>query len=104
MKEKELEKQHKMTFDELKRVNEEGHEFWFARDLQKALNYASWNKFNSVIEKAKEACENSEQTVDDHFSHLGKMVSIGFIGKLNYKLFVEMYEMVPACVVTGGLS
>jgi DNA-damage-inducible protein D len=77
MKENTLEEQHKKTFDDLKHINEAGQEFWYARDLQKALDYGSWNKFNNVIEKAKEACQNSKQILDNHFSRVGKMVSLG---------------------------
>lgn len=77
MKEKELEKQHKKTFDDLKHINENGQEFWYARDLQTALDYSRWEKFFPVIEKARKACINSGQTVDNHFHHVVKMVTIG---------------------------
>lgn len=52
-------------------------EFWYARDLQKLLDYQSWDKFQNVIEKAKKACENSKVEVSDHFRQVGKMVTIG---------------------------
>lgn len=77
MKVKELERQHKKTFDELKHVNENGQEFWCARDLQTALEYSRWEKFFPVIEKAQTACINSGQHVDDHFHRMVKMVPIG---------------------------
>ena len=38
---------------------ENGIEFWYARELQKILEYKQWRRFESVIEKAKVACENS---------------------------------------------
>ena len=52
-------------------------EFWLARDLQHLLSYSKWDNFQSVISKAKTACELSEQNIDDHFADVGKMVKIG---------------------------
>jgi DNA-damage-inducible protein D len=74
MKENKLEEQHKRTFDELKHINKAGQEFWYARDLQQALDYSRWEKFNNVVEKAKTACVNSGQAIDNHFHHMVKMV------------------------------
>ena len=56
---------------------EEGVEFWFARDLQKLLGYIEWRKFLGVIEKAKESCKNSHNDVRDHFVGAANMVKIG---------------------------
>ncbi len=42
------------TFDSIKHVNEEGQEFWYARELQKVLEYTKWENFVNVIDKAKE--------------------------------------------------
>lgn len=55
----------------------DGVEFWLARDLQHLLTYTKWDNFQSVISKAKTACELSEQNVEDHFADVGKMVKIG---------------------------
>lgn len=56
---------------------EDGIEFWFARDLQGLLGYSKWENFVKVIEKAKESCENANQIVLDHFPDVRKMVKIG---------------------------
>jgi len=48
-----------------------------ARELQAVLGYSSWNKFERVIKKAMTACKKSGQPVADHFSQVGKMVSLG---------------------------
>lgn len=64
-------------FEKIKQTNEFGAEFWYARDLQKILEYETWDKFQNVIEKAMIACKNSNQTVENHFSQMGKMVQIG---------------------------
>lgn len=64
-------------FESIKHINEYGEEFWYARELQIALDYKRWDKFQNVISKAMEACKNSENNVDDHFSHVGKIVEAG---------------------------
>ncbi len=57
--------------------NEEGITFWLARDIQELLEYARWENFESVIEKAKISCRNSDQAVENHFRDVTKMVDIG---------------------------
>lgn len=64
-------------FETIKHINECGEEFWYARELQQALEYAKWDNFKKVLEKAKIACENSDNVVTDHFAEVGKMVDIG---------------------------
>lgn len=64
-------------FEQIKRVNDYGSDFWSSRDLGKALEYASYNKFINVIKKAKTACENSGQDINNHFSQAEEMVQIG---------------------------
>jgi DNA-damage-inducible protein D len=54
--------------------NKDGVEFWFARDLQILLGYSKWENFQLVIEKAKESCKNSSQTVTDHFPDVRKTI------------------------------
>ena len=74
---KELEKYEEMTFEEIKHVDDNGNEYWYARELMNALEYKRWDKFCNVIESAKMACEKSSCIVTDHFSQVGKMVNIG---------------------------
>ena len=64
-------------FESIKHINEYGQEFWYARELQIALEYKQWRRFCNVIDKAKTACEGSENSVSDHFADIGKMVDIG---------------------------
>jgi len=45
--------------------------------LQEVLKYSKWGNFVKVIDKAKEACKNSQMDVADHFADVGKMVDIG---------------------------
>ena len=63
-------------------VNEnDGVEYWLARDLQLLLGYNEWRNFIKVIDKAKIACETSKQKTLDHFVDVNKMVDVGSGGK-----------------------
>ena len=72
-----LEKYNEKNFEDIKHIDEYGNEYWYARELQVALDYKKWQKFENVIENAKIACENSNNAVLNHFSQVGKMVEIG---------------------------
>ncbi|HET7819469.1 MAG TPA: DNA damage-inducible protein D [Bacteroidia bacterium] len=52
-------------------------ECWSARDLQEIFNYSDWRNFLKVVDKAKEACKNSEEEIADHFVDVNKMVDVG---------------------------
>ena len=75
---KELNTKHINPFEKIKQVKDDNIEFWYARDLQKVLEYSKWENFLNVINKAKLACENSGQVVENHFPDIRKMVSIGY--------------------------
>ena len=64
-------------FEKIKHTNEIGQEFWSARELYSVLEYAKWDKFLNVIEKAKQACNNSGLDAEDHFPRVEKLVIIG---------------------------
>ena len=64
-------------FENIKHIEENGNEYWLARELMLALEYKRWDKFCNVIENAKTACEHSKIIIDDHFTQVGKMVNIG---------------------------
>lgn len=64
-------------FESIKHVNEYGVEFWYARELQTALEYKEWRNFYKVMNRAIIACENSENEVAEHFVEVNKMVDIG---------------------------
>ena len=63
-------------------------EYWSARELMFALDYKKWDKFQSVMDKAKLACINSNQLVERHFLQSGKMVQSGVASK-----FVEDFSL-----------
>ncbi len=56
---------------------DDGVEFWRARHLQGLLGYSDWRNFLRVVEKAKTACKNAGQDINDHFVESDKMVAIG---------------------------
>lgn len=72
-----IEKYSEQIFENIKHVNEYGQEFWYARDLQVALEYKRWDRFNDVLDRAISACRESGNSIEDHFSHVGKMVNLG---------------------------
>jgi DNA-damage-inducible protein D len=65
------------AFEDAAQVDDDGNEFWFARDLQKLLGYAKWDNFLTVVQRAREACETSGHSTANHFADVGKMISLG---------------------------
>jgi DNA-damage-inducible protein D len=55
----------------------EGVECWSARELQELLGYSKWENFEKVIQKAKDACSNAGELIENHFPDIRKMVEIG---------------------------
>ncbi len=72
-----LKNYYEKNFEDIKHIDENGYEYWEARELQKILDYKEWRKFENVIHKAKESCKNSNYNIDDHFVSIDKMVDIG---------------------------
>lgn len=73
----EQEKLHNTIFEQIRRVDDDGIEFWSARDLAKVLEYSDYRNFERVIDKAKEACLKSHQEINNHFVDFTDMVAIG---------------------------
>ena len=77
-------------FEDIKHIDEEGNEYWYARELQIAFDYKKCQKFINVIENVKIACEQSNFIIEDHITQVGKMINVGKGGKRkveDYKLF-----------------
>lgn len=64
-------------FDSIKQLDDEGNEYWYARDLQGVLEYSEWRNFYKIIEKAKNACEASGHAVQSEFVDVNKLVDVG---------------------------
>lgn len=84
---KNITKKQEKYFDDLKH-NENGYEFWYARELYLLLEYDEWRNFNKVINRAKVACDNSGKETYDHFVEVNKIVKAGATSKpiVDYKL------------------
>lgn len=72
-----LEKYSEQIFEDVKHIDENGIEYWYARELQEVLEYKEWRNFLKVIDKAKEACENAGNIVSNHFVDINKMINLG---------------------------
>ena len=84
-----IESYNKNIFEAIKHIDDEGNEYWLARELQKALEYKEWRKFKGVIDKAIIACKNSNVDTNVQFVQLDKLsinVNGGQRKILDYKL------------------
>ena len=72
----ELENVNKTVFEGVKHIDDNGNEYWYARELQKILGYNQWRSINELIERAKVACIESKNNVDDHFAVQRKMINL----------------------------
>ena len=71
------EKYNTKMFEDIKHIDEQGNEYWEARELQIVLEYTQWRRFNDVIHKAMTACINSNSNVNEHFAKVGKPIKGG---------------------------
>jgi DNA-damage-inducible protein D len=53
---------------------QDGIEYWLARELQQLLGYSEWRNFVNAVDKAKESCKTSGEATSDHFVDVNKMV------------------------------
>lgn len=61
-------------FERIRRTNAAGAEYWSSRDFAQVLGYADYRNFEQVIKRAKTACFNSGQRVEDHFVDITEMI------------------------------
>lgn len=64
-------------FEQIRRVDEDGYEYWSARELAKVLEYREYRNFRPALERAMEACSNSGFEVSDHFVEMHDMIKLG---------------------------
>ena len=76
-------------FEQIKHIDEDGSEYWFARELASVLEYAEWRNFSKVIDRAMLACQNSGFSIGEQFVEVNKLIEHGKRGKrqlIDYKL------------------
>ena len=89
---KEISKAHLSPFEKIRRTNDAGNEFWSSRDFAKVLGYSDYRNFEQVVTKARTACFNSGQRIDDHFVDVTEMVDLGSGAKRQVKTaFLSRY-------------
>src|SRR3989338_7111036 len=91
---KELIVQLRESFEE-SAYEEEGVEYWLARDLQKLLEYEEWRNFLKVIEKAKISCKNAGQRIEDHFVGINKTIAMPEGASKELKKMLELGVIEP---------
>ena len=64
------------SFEDIKHIDENGVEFWYARELMPILQYSNWQNFEKIIDKAKISCENSGISVFEHFIDINKTIKM----------------------------
>ncbi len=99
------------TFEQIKRVQPSGAECWSSRDFARVLGYTDYRNFEAVIEKARAACFNSGQRVEDHFVEINDMIRIGKGGQRPVKtvmlsryagyLVIQNADPTKTCVALG---
>lgn len=60
---------------------QDGIDYWLARELQELLGYADWRNFLNAVDKAKESCKTTGEAISDHFVDVTKMIELGKGGK-----------------------
>ena len=64
------------TFEDIKHIDENGIEYWYARELMPILQYSNWQNFEKIIDKAKTSCQNSDISVFEHFTDVNKTIKM----------------------------
>ena len=70
-------KKENQTFEDIRHIDENGVEFWYARELQKVLEYSQWRNFYEAVQRAAVSCENSGYDIDEHFEECEVVRKIG---------------------------
>ncbi len=84
--------------EEIRKINESDCEYWLARELYTLLGYTEYQKFLPVIDRAKEACVNSGQPVDEHFAYMKTTLkSINQYGEVKGKEVIDIQLSRYAC-------
>ena len=66
----------KTIFDSIKHIDENGKEYWEARELMKILEYTNWRNFEILINRSMKTVKNNNLNVNYHFDAVIKMIEI----------------------------
>lgn len=80
-------------FEDIKKTNEFGQEYWSARDLYKLLGYTEYNKFIPAINRAMEACNNSKQKISAHFAQVSDILTIALYADRKINREISDYNL-----------
>ena len=94
----ELTKEVASLFESLKHMNENGVEYWSARELYPYLGYTQWRRFEDAIERAKESCKSASQAIEEHFAGAGKTFPMPKGGE---KVISDVYLTRYACYLVA---
>ncbi len=98
---KELEEINQNIFESIKHIDEEGREYWSARELMPVLEYRKWENFHKVIKDAKSACINSNMLVQEQLPEVRKL-SIAGNGKKQYVVDYKLSRYACYLIVQNG--
>ena len=84
---KEISKNNLSVFEQIKHIDEDGNEFWMARQLSKILDYTDFRNFTGVIDKAIEACKKSGQNPEEHLVEANEVLLAGNAAKQTYSSY-----------------
>lgn len=90
------------SFEDIKQTRDNGSEYWFARNLQKVLEYTEWRNFQKVIDRAMLACQNSGFEVKDHFVGINKTVPMPSKAKPKTIIDYELSRYACYLIVQNG--
>ncbi len=97
----ELSMQQKKLFDDIRHIDENGNEFWYARELQPVLHYAKWENFHKVIKTAMIACKISKQSVEEQFPEVRKLFVVNN-GAKRYQIDYKLTRYACYLIVMNG--
>ena len=64
-------------FEKIRRIDEDGNEYWLARELATAVGYKDFRNFKGLVEKAQKLCVENNAKIEDHFVEATEMVGLG---------------------------
>lgn len=86
-----LEIYNQKTFEDIKHINADEIEFWYARELQEVLGYKEWRNFLKVIDRAIQSLETSFLDKSEHFVEVNKIVKAGISSKEINDMILSRY-------------